>query len=671
MSSMDSPKAEVLKLREELSRHDYNYYVLDNPVIADAEYDALMARLRALEDAHPELLSPDSPTRRVGGAPSSRFSPVTHATPMLSLDNSYNAQDILAWHERVLKGLGGQRPEYVVEAKIDGLSCALTYENSILKTAATRGDGVTGEDVTANARTIKAIPLKLREPVPGLVELRGEVYMDRRDFEAVNAAEIEEGREPFSNPRNAAAGSLRQKDPAVTARRRLRFFSHSYGLFGAASGTGPETHSAFIETCARWGLAASPVRKLCRSIEEVLEFYNQYDAGRDNLPYEIDGLVVKVNSLAQQKLLGTTAKSPRWAIAFKYPARQATTVLLKAVHSVGRTGVITPRADLKPVQCGGVTISSATLHNYDEVARLGVKEGDRVVIERAGEVIPKVVKALVSERTGEEKDILPPTVCPSCGGPVTKDPEEVAYRCENPSCPAQVARGLMHFASRDAMDIEGLGEAAVEQLVAKGYIKDFADIYSLDILRLLTLDLFAEKRADNLLDAITKSKKQPLSRLVYALGIRHVGEKTARNLAEHFKTMDKLAFAGAEELAKINEVGPVLAEAIHGFFTNSGTVLLIARLREAGLNMAEPESNTVKGSPFEGKSVVFTGELKGLTRAQAQQKVRELGGRDSSSVSAKTAFVVAGEDAGSKLEKARKLGVTILTEEEFIKLAGL
>lgn len=670
MSLMDSTKAEVLKLREELARHDYNYYVLDNPVIADAEYDALMARLRALEDVHPELASPDSPTRRVGGAPSSRFAPVTHATPMLSLDNSYNEQDILAWHERVLKGLGGQSPEYVVEAKIDGLSCALTYENSVLKTAATRGDGVTGEDVTANARTIKAIPLRLRESVPGLVEIRGEVYMDRRDFEAVNESELSEGREPFANPRNAAAGSLRQKDPSVTARRRLRFFAHSYGLFGEGSGGGPETHSAFIETCARWGLAASPVRKLCRSIEEVLSFYRQYDAGRDSLPYEIDGLVVKVNSLSMQKILGVTAKSPRWAIAFKYPARQATTTLLRVIHSVGRTGVITPRADLQPVQCGGVTISSATLHNYDEVARLDVREGDRVVIERAGEVIPKVVKALVSERGGNEKEIRPPEKCPSCGGPVTRDPEEVAYRCENPSCPTQVARGLVHFASRDAMDIEGLGEAAVEQLVQKGYVKDFADIYSLDILRLLTLDLFAEKRAENLLDAIVRSKKQPLSRLVFALGIRHVGEKTARNLAAHFKTMDKLASAGTDELARIGDVGPVLAESIHGFFANEGTVLLIARLRGAGLNMEEPESVSAKGSSFDGKTVVFTGELKTLTRAQAQQKVRELGGKDSGSVSAKTSYVVAGGEAGSKLDKARKLGVTILTEEEFLKLAG-
>ena len=661
-----SPKEEIEALRAEIRRHERLYYVSDSPEISDGEFDALMARLKALEAAHPELASDDSPTRRVGGERSNTFAPVPHRVPMLSLDNCYSAEEFLEWHERVRKGLKDEPFEMVVEAKIDGLSCSIEYEKGKLVRASTRGDGETGEDVTLNVRTIRSVPLRLdlARP-PAAFEARGEVYMDKKDFERLREAALEAGEEPFVNPRNAAAGSLRQKDPAVTAARKLKFIVHSYGYLDGM--TEPDSHWEYLNICRGLGYNISTIgSRPCRSAAEVLEFYKEYAEKRFALPYEIDDLVVKVDSFRQRALLGFTSKSPRWAIAFKYPAQQATTVLKNVVYSVGRTGAITPVAELEPVKCGGVTISSATLHNFDEVERLGLKIGDRVVIERAGEVIPKVVKAVPGARTGGEKEIKPPRACPSCGAEVFRDEEEVAFRCVNPSCPVQFKRSLLHFASRDAMNIEGFGESSVEQLVDKGLVRGFPDIYRLKKEDLLGLELFKDRKSVNLLAQIEGSKAQPLSRLIYALGIRHIGEKNARVLAGHFRTMDAFMKAGAEELARVPDIGPVIAEAVAEFFKSEATRRMVEELGRLGLRLDEPER--ASGGKLEGKTFVFTGELRTLTRDEAQARVRGLGGKETSSVSGKTSYVVVGADPGSKYDKARKLGVPVLTEEEFLKL---
>ncbi|MGD9643453.1 MAG: NAD-dependent DNA ligase LigA [Elusimicrobiales bacterium] len=664
-----SPKEEIEALRAEILRHERLYYVDDTPEITDGEFDALMNRLKALEAAHPELASDDSPTRRVGGERSNTFAPVPHRVPMLSLDNCYSPGEFLQWYERVKKGLKDEPFELVVEGKIDGLSCSIEYEKGRLVRASTRGDGETGEDVTLNVRTIKSVPLRLDlSRPPAAFEARGEVYMDKRDFEALREAALNEGKKDVPvNPRNAAAGSLRQKDPAVTAARKLRFIVHSYGyLEGMVE---PDSHWEYLNICRGLGYQISTIgNRACHSAEEVLAVYAEYAEKRFQLPYEIDGLVIKVDSFRQRRLLGFTSKSPRWAIAFKYPAQQAATTLKGVQFSVGRTGAITPVAELEPVKCGGVTISSATLHNFDEVARLGLKIGDRVVIERAGEVIPKVVQVVPGARNGAERDIVPPAACPSCGAEVFRDEEEVAYRCVNPSCPVQFKRALLHFASRDAMNIEGFGVSSVEQLVDKGLVKGFTDIYRLRKEDLLGLDLFKDKKADNLLSQIRKSKEQPLSRLIYALGIRHIGEKNARTLAQHFRTMDAFMAAGAEELARVSDVGPVIAGAVAEFFKSEATRRMVRDLVSLGLRQDEPER--AAGGRLEGKTFVFTGELKTLTRDEAQAKVRELGGKETSSVSAKTSYVVVGADPGSKYAKAQKLGVPVLTEEEFIKLVG-
>lgn len=664
-----SPKEEIEALRAELRRHERLYYTHDAPEISDGEFDALMDRLKRLEAAHPELASDDSPTRRVGGERSNTFAPVPHRVPMLSLDNCYSPEEFLEWYERVKKGLKGEAFELVVEAKIDGLSCSIEYEKGRLLRASTRGDGETGEDVTLNVRTIRSVPLKLDlASPPAAFEARGEVYMDKKDFEALREAALNEGKKDVPvNPRNAAAGSLRQKDPAVTAARKLRFIVHSYGYLDGM--VEPDSHWDYLNICRGLGYNISTVgNRTCHSAEEVLAVYADYAGKRFQLPYEIDGLVIKVDSFRQRRLLGFTSKSPRWAIAFKYPAQQATTTLKGVQFSVGRTGAITPVAELEPVKCGGVTISSATLHNFDEVGRLGLKTGDKVVIERAGEVIPKVVKAVPSARDGSEKEILPPKACPSCGAEVFRDEEEVAYRCVNPSCPVQFKRALLHFASRDAMNIEGFGESSTEQLVDKGLVKGFPDIYRLKKEDLLGLELFKDKKADNLLAQIARSKEQPLSRLIYALGIRHIGEKSARTLAQHFRAMAAFMAAGQEDLAKVPDVGPVIAEAITEFFKSDATRAMVGELAALGLRLDEPERAT--GGRLEGKTFVFTGELKTLTRDEAQAKVRELGGKETSSVSAKTSYVVVGAEPGSKYEKAKKLGVPILTEEEFLRLVN-
>ncbi|MBI4057082.1 MAG: NAD-dependent DNA ligase LigA [Elusimicrobia bacterium] len=688
----DSPK-KAENLREEIRYHDYRYYVLADPEISDQEYDRLMRQLLDLEKKYPHLVTPDSPSRRVSGLATQEFKQVQHKIPMLSLDNTYNPEELKEWEERIRKILipkstrksvktpspGLQPPspskgegrgegiEYVVEAKIDGVSCSLVYENGILATAATRGDGETGEDITSNVKTIRAIPLKLfTQNPPKLLEVRGEVYMNKKDFGQLNEAIKKAGGEPFANPRNAAAGSLRQKDPRITAKRPLRFFGHSYAV---AEGLEFKTHWEYLQTLKKLGFALPEMNRLCKKLDEVIAFYQSWEIKRQDLPYEIDGLVVKVNDLRQQRILGTTAKSPRWAVALKYQAQQATTQVKNVTFSVGRTGTITPIAELEPVACGGVTISSSTLHNFDEVERLDLKIGDTVLIERAGEVIPHVIKVITSKRTGKEKPISPPKYCPVCKQKVVKEKEEyVAYACVNPSCPAQLKAGLFHFGSRDAMDIEGLGDVVVEQLINEKKVKDFSDLYQLTKKDLLTLELFADKRADNLLAAIQKSKRQPLSRVLYGLGIRHVGEKLAWVLAEHFKTMEKLESASLEELTQVLEVGPIVAESIRQFFRQEEVRKLIEKLRKQGLNFKEPPKTVRAGSPLLAKSFVFTGELKKFSRDQAEEMVRELGGKTSSSVSKKTDYVVAGKDPGSKYDNAKKLGVKILSEEDFLKL---
>ncbi|MEK7383158.1 MAG: NAD-dependent DNA ligase LigA, partial [Elusimicrobiota bacterium] len=583
MSKRRSSKEEAVALRTKIREHDRRYYLLDAPVVSDKEYDDLYARLKTLEAAHPDLVTPDSPTQRVGGTPALDFKQVKHAVPMLSLDNAYEEANIRAWDERVRKNLpAGESPSYLVEPKLDGLSCALTYENGALVRAATRGDGETGEDVTANARTIQNIPLRMLGRPPKRLEIRGEVYMTFADFEKVNDGEKRAGREPFVNPRNCAAGSLRQKDAKVTAGRRLRFTAHSYGLW---DGTQPSSHSEFLGLCGEFAIPANTLER-CADIDAVVAYYNRFrESLMPKLAYAVDGLVVKVDSFAQQRRLGFTARSPRWGIAYKYPAQQATSLVKDVVFSVGRTGAITPVAKVEPVFCAGVTISSVTLHNFSEIERLGLRVGDRVLIERAGEVIPKVVK--VVEKAKKAVTIVPPSKCPDCGSLVIKEKGLVAYRCDNVSCPAQLRRTLEHFSSRPAMDIVGLGDSAVDQLVSHGLVKDVADIYGLTKEQLLCLDLFKDKKADNLLAQISASKEKTLDRVLFALGIRHVGEKTAETITERLD-LEGLLKASVEDFQAVPDVGPVVAASLHAFFASPEGRNLVSRLKDAGLTMKKP-----------------------------------------------------------------------------------
>ena len=653
------------ELRRAIRHHDHRYYVLNQPEISDAEYDRLLRELKTLEDQHPDCVRPDSPTQRVGGVPDHAFREVRHAIPMLSLDNAFSQDEVVAWQQRVAKGLGGIEPTYTVELKIDGVGLALTYERGRLVQASTRGDGTTGEDVTANAKTIRAIPLRLQGDVPRRLEVRGEVYMPTEAFARYNDAASRRKEELFVNPRNAAAGSLRQKDPQVTARRPLSFFTHSYGT---VAGVHFHSHWKFLEACRRLGLPVTDHATRCRSFDAVRRRCRALERRRGRLGYEADGVVIKVNELALQERLGLTHKSPRWAIAYKFPAHQATTQVLDVLHSVGRTGTVTPVAGLSPVSCGGVTISSATLHNYDEVRRLGVRVGDWVVIQRAGDVIPQVVSVLESRRTGTERAIKPPVACPECGGTIAKEKEEaVAYRCLNPSCPAQLVRSVLHFGSRAAMDIEGLGEVVVEALVGQRLIHGAADLYRLTEKELLALPLFAEKRAENLLAAIGESRGRGLARLLYALGIRHVGEKAALDLADRFGSMAQLMQADGVQLEAVSGIGPVVAESLLRYFRQPQARALIKGLEGAGLDTIQPR-NSAGPQPLAGIAVVFTGELSGMSRSEAEAFVRRLGGRASSSVSRKTSFVVAGEAAGSKLEQAKRLGVKVLDDTAFKKL---
>ena len=657
-------KKKIERLREQIRHHDYLYYALSQPEISDKEYDDLMRRLKDLEDKYPQFKTDNSPTVRISGGILEGFKTVKHKQKMLSLDNTYSYGELRDWDERVHKRLrSGEKVEYVAELKIDGVSANITYEKGELSIGATRGEGETGEDVTQNIKTIRAIPLVLLgKNIPDFIEIRGEVYMERKDFALLNKERERAGEILFANPRNATSGSLKLLDTGLAAERRLNFFAHSLGEY---KGLDILTQWEFLNRLKEWGMRANPHSKLCSNLGEVVDYCKIWQEKKEKLTYDIDGMAVKVNSLSQQRRLGFTLKSPRWAVAYKFPARQATTFVLNINLQVGRTGVITPVAELKPVECAGVIIRHATLHNFDEIKRLNVKEGDRVLIERAGEVIPKIVKVVQSK--GRHPFIIP-KACPVCRGKVIKEKEEdVAYRCINPSCSAQLERGLIHFASRTAMDIEGMGAAVVGQLVGRRMVKDFADVYSLKKEDLLKLELFKDKKAENLLEAIEKNKNQPLSRLIYGLGVRHVGEKAAYVLAHKFRTLDNLMKAKQEDFNAIYEVGSVIAESIVNFFRQESSQCLINKLKDAGLNLEE-KLTPIKKSPLTGKTVVFTGELKNFSRGEAESLVRQFGGNATSGVSENTDLVVAGETTGTKYDKAKKLGIKIINEEEFGRL---
>lgn len=658
-------KKKIEKLIEKIRHHDYRYYVLAQPEISDKEYDDLIRELKELEEKYPEFKTEDSPTQRIGAGMIEGFNTVRHRQKMFSLDNTYSIKELMDWAGRVRKGLGSEREEYVAELKIDGVSANLSYKDGKLVVGATRGDGETGEDVTQNIKTIRAIPLALFGDIPEFIEIRGEIYMNIKDLNNFNKEREAQREVLFANPRNAAAGSLKLLDTRVVTKRKLNFFAHS---LGEISDKDIDNQWNFLQRSKEWGMPVNNNSKLCASLDQVIDYCKLWETKRDALPYEIDGIVVKVNSFRQQKKLGFTLKSPRWAVAFKFPARQVTTEVLEIKVGVGRTGVITPVAVLKPVACGGVTIKHATLHNFDEVKRLGIRVGDRVIVERAGEVIPKIVKVVESMRSSKGKETKIPEECPVCAGEISKEKEgEVAYRCINPSCPAQIEARLIHFASRSAMDIRGMGESVVNQLVKKDMVKKFSDIYRLKKNDLLKLELFKDKKADNLLRAIEKSKHQPFSRLIYGLGIRHVGEKAAYVLAQKFVNLDKLINAKEEDLRGIYEIGQVMARSIVQFFQQDSTKLLIHKLRQAGVNLTE-QVKKIKKTRLYGKNFVFTGELENFSRSEAERLVRELGGNATSTVSSNTDFVVSGENPGSKYAKAEKLGVKIISKKEFMEM---
>lgn len=662
----------IRKLRDEIEFHNYQYYVLDDPVISDAEYDALMRELVELEAEHPELVTPDSPTQRVGAAPAEAFAPVVHRSPMMSLANVYSVEELRAFDTRVRKALDGEPVEYVAELKIDGLAVSLTYEDGKFVRGATRGDGTTGEDVTHNLKTIRSIPMRLRLDRPVSIDVRGEVYMIRREFHKLNEERRAAGEPLFANPRNAAAGSLRQLDPKVTAARPLDIFVYGIGYMSAAGGAAPETHLEALGLLKEAGFRTNPNTRLCRTIDEVVDYCANWGERRDTLDYEIDGVVVKVNSLAQQERLGATARSPRWAVAYKFPARQATTKVRDIIVQVGRTGTLTPVAVLDPVELAGSTVSRATLHNEDIIRAKDIRIGDTVVVEKGGDVIPEVVKVVTERRTGAEREFRMPAKCPECGADVVRLEGEAASRCVGGmACPAQVREGILHFASRDAMDIEGMGPSLVAQLLDAGLVKTVADIYDLKLDDIARLERMGRKSAENLLGAIERSKSHPLHRLVFALGIRHVGERSARDLAEHFGTMDRLAAATYDELTDVPDVGPKVAESVLAFFREARNREILRRLADAGVNMKETEKAVPSAeSPLAGKTVVLTGTLERFTRKEAEEAVLARGGKVSSSVSRKTDYVVVGKDPGSKYDKARELGVTILDEHEFERLLG-
>lgn len=653
------------ELSAELHRHGRLYHSFDRPEISDADYDRLFRELLELEQAFPQLATADSPSQRVGAPPLEKFPSVRHGLPMLSLENAANDEEIGEFEARIQRFLGqSDALEYVCEPKLDGVAVELVYQAGRLSVGSTRGDGQTGEQITENLRTIAAIPLLLQEPCPELLEVRGEVYMDLAAFQALNREREEEGLPVFANPRNAAAGSLRQLDSTITARRPLQFFA--YGI-GRISTPLPDSHRQLLEQLRQWGLRVNlEETRLAANLSELLAIFQDLQQRRDQLPYEIDGMVVKVNSLALQSELGTKTRTPRWAVACKFPPRQATTRVEDIVLQVGRTGAITPVAQLRPVEVSGVTVSRASLHNWDEIARLDVRIGDTVVVERAGDVIPDVVRVLKDQRSGQERTVPLPETCPACGGPVVKLDGEVVPRCQELSCPARLRESLKHFVARRAMDIDGLGERTLEVLLEKDLIRSVADLYSLRREDLLACPRQGEKSVDKLLKAIAGSKSRPLNRLLFALGIRHVGEHLAKVLADQFGSLEALAAADRDALLAIHEVGPQVADSVLDFFRKARNRAILDELEQSGVI---PQSAVSRNAgPWSGRSFVFTGSLERLTRGQAQELVEKFGGRAAGSVSKKTDYVIAGADAGSKLDKARQLNLTILSEEDFLRM---
>ena len=662
-----APK-EIERLREEIRYHEHRYYVLNDPEISDTEFDKLMKRLETLERERPDLITPDSPTQRVGGQPAEEFPKVRHSVQMLSLDNTYNLDELRDFDRRVRELSGRDVVPYVGELKLDGLSMALTYEDGALARGVTRGDGTTGEEVTANVRTIRSVPLKIDwKKLKALgdgkrFEVRGEVIMTLRSFEAANAQREAAAEPRFANPRNAAAGTMRQLDPRIVAGRKLDMFAYFLMVNGRPA---LAEHWKSLDALAEMGFKVNPHRQLCRTFDDLLAYIREWEGKREELDYEIDGIVVKVNDTRLWDELGTTAKSPRWAIAFKYPARQATTVVKDIRAQVGRTGTLTPVADLEPVDVGGVTVSHATLHNMDEIERLGVKIGDTVLLQRAGEVIPQVLKVVKPAPDGRAFDM--PENCPVCGGEVHRVEGEVAYRCVNAACPAQLKESLLHFAGRRAMNIDGLGEALVDQLVDEKMVRDVADLYRLKQEELAALERMGEKSAQNLLDEITGSKKAELARVIFSIGIRFVGERTAQFLADHFGSLDKLAKATEEELCQVEEVGPKIAQSIVEYFGEKRNREVLDKLKKAGLQFEQKKVQKAEGK-LTGKQFVLTGTLPDYSREEMTKMIEDAGGRVIGSVSKKTDYVVVGADPGSKLEKAKSLGVKTIGEAEVLKL---
>ncbi len=661
-----TPSKRIDQLRREIRRHEELYYVHAAPEISDAEFDGLMRELQALEAAHPELVTPDSPTQRVGGRPAEGFVTVEHMAPMLSLDNAYNEEDLRAFDERVRKGLGGEvTPVYVAELKIDGLSIALTYEHGRLVRGATRGDGVRGEDVTFNVRTIRTLPLTLHGDVDGTIEIRGEVYLPLKAFERTNKEKEDAGEPPFANPRNAAAGAMRNLDPREVAKRGLSAWMYQV----VPADRGGASHDATLRQLAAWGLPIEPHWRRCEGVDAVLAFCDTWREKRNTLGFETDGVVIKLDDLALRATLGTTSKFPRWATAFKFPAQQATTILKQIAVNIGRTGAATPYAVLEPVFVAGSTISMATLHNADDIERKDIREGDTVIIEKAGDVIPRVVGPVLEKRPAHSKSWAMPTACPVCGRPLHKPEDEAVWRCENSSCPAKLKRGIEHFASRGAMNIEGMGESLIEQLTSKGLVHSLADLYRLDQETLEGLERMGKKSAANVLAELERSKTNDVWRLIYGLGIRHVGERGAQVLADHFGSIEEIQQASADVLQDVPEIGPIVATSVRTWFDEPRNLDLVERLRAGGVRTVGERKIAPKGpQPFAGKTLVLTGTLASMSRDEAAEKIQALGGKVVGSVSKKTSYVVVGADAGSKLEKARALGVPTLDEDAFLGL---
>jgi len=667
MKDVNKARQRIEELREIINHHNYRYYVLDSPEISDAEYDELMRELRQLEAELPELVTPDSPTQRIGAPPVEAFGVVEHPQPLLSLANAFSYEELAAWHKRVSNLLGGRQFDLVCEPKIDGLAVALTYVDGLLVTGATRGDGYRGEDITQNLKTVRSIPLSVPKEAPPRFEVRGEVYLPKAGFKKLNEERAKEELPLFANPRNAAAGSVRQFDSSITAKRPLDIFI--YGLGWAEGRVAPDTHWEIMQYLKSLGFKINPNIALRHSLDETEKYYQNWVESRENFPYEADGIVVKVNSIALQQELGTVAHEPRWAIAYKFPAIQGTTRLIDIGINVGRTGSLNPYAILEPVRVGGVVISSAALHNEEDIHRKDIRIGDWVVVQRAGEVIPEIVEPIVSRRTGKEKIFSMPGRCPVCGSEVIKPEDEAMHRCTNAACPSQALERIKHFVSRGAMDIDGVGEKLCQALFEAGLVKDTADLYYLTKEQLLGLERMADKSVSNVISSIEKSKDRPLARVIFALGILHVGEQYAELLAEQFHSIDQLAKASQEELSTLRSIGPKIAESIVAFFRQEGNRQIIEKLKRAGVRLKREKvgEGLVPSLPLAGLEFVLTGKLESFSRSEAEAKIKALGGKAGSDVTKTTSYVVVGTDPGSKLAKAEKLGIKTLSESEFLE----